>query len=796
MQVSQLGLVDSHAVIGGGEARAFQMSDSAEFFTVLSSTLYRDKKRAVVREVVCNAWDAHIVAGKTDVPVDIKLTESELSFKDFGPGIHDDLIADIYCTYGGSTKTHDGKQTGGFGLGSKAPFAYSDHFTVTSCHDGVKSVYAVSRGGVETGGRPGIRRMVCVPTTESGITVSIQIRDETRDLEDFGAIIRSVVLQGGINATLNDCPLPRNDYSELKKFGFTVLHDQNLRESSIYVLYGSVLYPVSTTERDLSKKIRECAPRAAATLVIHAPANSIGITPSRESISYTEPTKKVISELITRADRLIRTHASIAARKYLNLNLKTHGIKGLNTLFRDVETQLADCDFLTRVAGSSIMDVLSYEDISRIAGKEAAKFYPRYRGELMRRSVWYNSNRQAFFGHRDVAKKILLRPYQKIAFKADVWQHVYMPDATHPLADAKGSGYFPSAAQVRLNHAIANIHDEIVVARGFGNAARKINELRGRLLLDGRAGVRVFTIINRKLTDAKIAEIQALAKRFNLTAVYAEARAAGKPKVKTPTVFHSVLAVSNENNNAHLDVFSSAEKIADPNFYFAVAKGCRTALPFYDMTPVRLAKKFCSTGAKVAVAATVDELAELQKRGAKPFILELVERCEEMAGDRAVLFQSLYPEDFFPGKRLAPADLFAVDLARVDERFAEIIFGIKLKDCSKSKEFREYRDALKACHPPTNEDSNRLGVDYARIEAILVGFREKALKVFAKPLSRITPSSIDFVEEIHCMMDYGARCAILENNKKRLESLLTIIRALKRENIAKSKNTNALKEAA
>ena len=55
MQVTHLDTFNNHAIIGGGEARAFGMAQTAEFFTVLSDTLYSDKKRAVIREVVCNA---------------------------------------------------------------------------------------------------------------------------------------------------------------------------------------------------------------------------------------------------------------------------------------------------------------------------------------------------------------------------------------------------------------------------------------------------------------------------------------------------------------------------------------------------------------------------------------------------------------------------------------------------------------------------------------------------------------------------------------------------------------------
>ena len=303
MQVSQLGLVDSHAIIGGGEARAFGMSDSAEFFTVLSDTLYRNKKLAVVREVLCNAWDAHIANGQTSIPVEIDITDTELVIRDFGPGIHDDKIAEIYCIYGASTKTTDGKQTGGFGLGSKAPFAYSDHFTVTSCHDGVKSVYAVSRGGVETGGRPGIRKMLSVSTTTTGITVSIPLKDP-KDGIVFGMIANRVARHGGILAKQNGQIIPTIDYANARKAGYTLIDTDELenRESQVYVLYGTVLYPVTPSSKEGKELVQKLGRFFTDfTPVLIAPPNSVGVTPSREALSYTDATNEVLVKLMNRA---------------------------------------------------------------------------------------------------------------------------------------------------------------------------------------------------------------------------------------------------------------------------------------------------------------------------------------------------------------------------------------------------------------------------------------------------------------------------------------------------------------
>ena len=140
MQVSNVQDHVTHAVIGGKATIEFGISSSAEFFHILSSTLYSDQLLAVVREVMCNAWDAHIHAERTSTPIKVTVSDTEFKVEDSGFGIPHGDIGLIYGTYGNSTKKNDGQQTGGFGLGCKAPFAYTDHFEVQSSNDGVRTI--------------------------------------------------------------------------------------------------------------------------------------------------------------------------------------------------------------------------------------------------------------------------------------------------------------------------------------------------------------------------------------------------------------------------------------------------------------------------------------------------------------------------------------------------------------------------------------------------------------------------------------------------------------------------------
>jgi len=315
MQVNQISDHVTHAVIGNKVAREAQISGSAEFFNVLSNSLYSDKPLAVIREVLCNAWDIHIQQGITDKPVEITLTDNKLTIRDFGTGIHDDHIVDVYLTYGNSTKKLDGTQTGGFGLGSKAPWAYVDHFEVISFHDGRKTVYAMSKSSGEVGGKPSALPILTVPTTETGLSVSFAVANK-EDSRKFGQIIRTIAQFGEMNVILNEESLTTVAFSQAKH-GFLFIkasrmaYVSGVSGSRIFVRYGNVIYPLPVHEK-LAAQIGEATNAANRisgynryggsdnfNLILQAKPDTISVTPSRESLSMTDHTVKHAEALLT-----------------------------------------------------------------------------------------------------------------------------------------------------------------------------------------------------------------------------------------------------------------------------------------------------------------------------------------------------------------------------------------------------------------------------------------------------------------------------------------------------------------
>lgn len=95
-------------------------NSQAHIMTILRDTLYSDKILAVLREYSSNAWDAHRMVGKNDLPIRITLPETEtptLVIRDFGPGMSPDEVFNIYTQYGESTKRGTDDAVGMMGIG-------------------------------------------------------------------------------------------------------------------------------------------------------------------------------------------------------------------------------------------------------------------------------------------------------------------------------------------------------------------------------------------------------------------------------------------------------------------------------------------------------------------------------------------------------------------------------------------------------------------------------------------------------------------------------------------------------
>lgn len=283
-------VIESAGVSGSS---SFSIAKTPHMFNILSSGLYADKVSAVLREIGCNAMDAHIMAGCPDRPFQVKLPsrlDRTFYIKDWGPGLSDEEVRSLYTTYGWSNKQTSDDVTGAFGLGSKSPFAYTDSFTVCAAKDGTKRVYTAH---LDKHGAPVIARIFegpSEPDWPSGVMVTFPVQET--DIKEFANKAAQVFRWFSVKPEVLGLPseaLATPQFRYRSAF-YGLMPDEHPLCNGSFVVTGNVRYPIETAQ--LGDALSQThAALLASNLTLFLPIGEVMMTPSREHLQYTEQTK-------------------------------------------------------------------------------------------------------------------------------------------------------------------------------------------------------------------------------------------------------------------------------------------------------------------------------------------------------------------------------------------------------------------------------------------------------------------------------------------------------------------------
>lgn len=285
--------------------QAFQIANSAKAFQILSDALYENKPLAILRELVANAVDAHVAAGTTDTPFIVHLpTELEPWFEveDFGTGLSQEGIHSLYTTYFGSNKTESNEQIGGFGLGSKSPFAYTDQFFVDSRYNGTLTKYSIY---IASTGVPMVAALSTEPTDQpNGLTV--RVPTSTRDINMFNeaalTILPFVTIAMTCNKLKESIEAARPTHTHEYQVDDAVIHrrDKNHDDPFVRVIMGIVPYPVDFDALDMGLPYH-IQHQGHYGFDFYMPIGSVEVSASREGLSYNNNTRATLSALVKKA---------------------------------------------------------------------------------------------------------------------------------------------------------------------------------------------------------------------------------------------------------------------------------------------------------------------------------------------------------------------------------------------------------------------------------------------------------------------------------------------------------------
>lgn len=309
---------DREVTTSVGESVAFSISNAGKVMGMLMGKLYSKVEESITREIWSNALDSHIQAGCPERPFDVVFpTRMHPVFKvrDYGVSLTHDQMMRMYSDLGKSTKEETNEQVGTWGLGSKSPTAYTDTFSVAAVLEGRKRFYSIVVGSDSI---PTINLMGETDTDEErGIEVSFPV--SLKDIEAFRKASKRVAHGFAIKPNVAESP-DFTGWDELAVHtegdGWKLLKNSlELYNNQTYAQMGCVLYPIDAAM--IAEAYEGAQNVLSENFIIDCPIGSLGVNPSRESLSYSanEPTTQTIVAAVKaiEAELIARTEKEYAA---------------------------------------------------------------------------------------------------------------------------------------------------------------------------------------------------------------------------------------------------------------------------------------------------------------------------------------------------------------------------------------------------------------------------------------------------------------------------------------------------
>lgn len=263
--------------------------DSANILMqMLSKNLYSDGIGSAIRETCSNALDSHRRAGVADTPIVVGLDKNsygtyEFSVEDFGLGLDDDDVKNVISKYGKSTKRNSATELGMFGLGFKAPLAYTSTFYFICRKNGMERKYMMYEGDDTNT----IDMLYEKPTENpNGVKVIIPIKHHSDYISFFNKAKEQLAYFENVyfaNQIQNDFKIFRH-----KDFQYSELATDNY----VHLCLDNVYYNIDYSKLGISPISGKFALRFSLT-------DGIYPTPNREQIRYTKEVKELILKRIS-----------------------------------------------------------------------------------------------------------------------------------------------------------------------------------------------------------------------------------------------------------------------------------------------------------------------------------------------------------------------------------------------------------------------------------------------------------------------------------------------------------------
>ena len=315
-------------IIGDVKTNKFKIGEDSMGIIIDSLiNLYSDPIGSIVREVTSNCYDAHRekdLKMKHVIPMteeddvkwfhpsskkpQIEFQEENILlgignaflFRDFGVGLSNKRVEEIYTLFGNSTKRDNNHQIGGFGIGAKSPFSYTDTFYIISRHNGKQMSYMLYRGN-DAFHMDLLKTSETTELNSTEVIIPINTEDSYRDIKNFVKAINNQLtyfigleflnIEEGSGKKVKSAKI---DYED-DDIAICVDTDASRYDTDeVHLMVGRVRYPLNQDMVDSQINWRsENIPVA-----IKFDVGELDLVPSREAIRYTDKTKEAIKNKI------------------------------------------------------------------------------------------------------------------------------------------------------------------------------------------------------------------------------------------------------------------------------------------------------------------------------------------------------------------------------------------------------------------------------------------------------------------------------------------------------------------
>ena len=334
MKIEREHVVDE--LIGDVKTNKFKIGEDSMGIIIDSLiNLYSDPIGSIVREVTSNCYDAHrekdlkikhvIPMTAEDDPKwfhpaskkpQIEFQEENILlgignaflFRDFGVGLSKKRVEEIYTLFGNSTKRDNNHQIGGFGIGAKSPFSYTDTFYIITSHNGKKFSYMLYRGN-DAFHMDLLKTSDTTELNSTEVIIPIGKEDSYRDIKNFVKAINGqlsyfiglefINVEEGSGRKLT---MSQIDYED-DDVAISVNPKATRYETDdIHLMVGRVRYPLN--QDFVESQINWKTSNIPAALKFEV--GELDLVPSREAIRYTDKTKEAIKTKILNVQKTMK----------------------------------------------------------------------------------------------------------------------------------------------------------------------------------------------------------------------------------------------------------------------------------------------------------------------------------------------------------------------------------------------------------------------------------------------------------------------------------------------------------